>query len=272
MEPHQREVNNGSGNGLVPSDPLWVHTLTFIHLSWLASIILCVVINPAIEPGHTLFPSLSCTNLAVNTTGEKNLHPWWRHQMETFSALLAICAGNSPVPGEFPTQRPVTWSFDVYFDLHPNKRLSKHSWGWWFETASCPLWHHHNAEWWDTWYCWIITNHNKLKLSRIRTFSFIPNSNFLIYTHWNLPKEEYDVLIWIWRLWLKKNGYRKSRNAQVTWLAIMHIFNKVGCWYSIPSKIIIQVTHTPNITEIKWKQFKFLPGHQIWIYTKIGIG
>ena len=39
--------------------------------------------------------------------------PWWRHQMETFSALLAICAGNSPVPGEFPTQRPVTRSFDV---------------------------------------------------------------------------------------------------------------------------------------------------------------
>ena len=39
------------------------------------------------------------------------LFPWWRHQMETFSALLAICAGNSPVPGEFPAQRPVTWSF-----------------------------------------------------------------------------------------------------------------------------------------------------------------
>ena len=44
--------------------------------------------------------------------------------METFSALLAICAGNSPVPGEFPTQRPVTRSFDVYFDLRPDKRLS----------------------------------------------------------------------------------------------------------------------------------------------------
>ena len=38
---------------------------------------------------------------------------WWRHQMETYSALLAICAGNSPVPGEFPAQRPVTRSFDV---------------------------------------------------------------------------------------------------------------------------------------------------------------
>ena len=46
---------------------------------------------------------------------------WWRHQMETFSALLSICAGNSPVSGEFPTQRPVTQSFDVIFDLCPNK-------------------------------------------------------------------------------------------------------------------------------------------------------
>ena len=44
--------------------------------------------------------------------------------METFSALLAICAGNSPVPGEFPAQRLVTRSFDVFFDLRPNKRLS----------------------------------------------------------------------------------------------------------------------------------------------------
>ena len=70
---------------------------------------------------------------------------WWRHQMETFSALLAICAGNSPVPGEFPTQRPVTRSFDVYFDLRPDKRLSKQSWGWWFETLSHSLWRHRNV-------------------------------------------------------------------------------------------------------------------------------
>ena len=40
---------------------------------------------------------------------------WWRHQMETFSALLAICAGNSPVPGEIPTQRPVTRSFFIFY-------------------------------------------------------------------------------------------------------------------------------------------------------------
>ena len=34
--------------------------------------------------------------------------------------LLALCAGNSPVTGEFPSQRPVTQSFDVFFDMHHN--------------------------------------------------------------------------------------------------------------------------------------------------------
>ena len=69
---------------------------------------------------------------------------WWRHQMETFSALLGLCTGNSPVAGEFPPPRPVTGSFDVFFDLSLNKRLSKQSWGWWFETSMHPLWRHCN--------------------------------------------------------------------------------------------------------------------------------
>ena len=69
---------------------------------------------------------------------------WWRHQMEAFSALLAICARNSPVSGEFPVQWPVTRSFDVFFDLRLNEWLSKHSWGWWLETLSRPLWRHSN--------------------------------------------------------------------------------------------------------------------------------
>ena len=43
--------------------------------------------------------------------------PWWCHQMETFAALLALCARNSPVTGEFPSQRPVTRRFEVFFGL-----------------------------------------------------------------------------------------------------------------------------------------------------------
>ena len=50
---------------------------------------------------------------------------WWRHQMETNSALLAICAANSSVTGEFPAQRPVTRSFDIFFHLRQIKRLNR---------------------------------------------------------------------------------------------------------------------------------------------------
>ena len=71
--------------------------------------------------------------------------PWCRHQMETFSALLTLCAGNSPVTGDFPSPRPVKRSFDVFFDLRLNKRLSKQSWGWWFEMPSPSLWRHCNG-------------------------------------------------------------------------------------------------------------------------------
>ena len=43
--------------------------------------------------------------------------------METFSMLLALCVGNSLVTGEFPSQSPVMWSFDVFFDLRQNKQF-----------------------------------------------------------------------------------------------------------------------------------------------------
>ena len=65
---------------------------------------------------------------------------WWRHQMETISALMTFCAGNSPVP----SQRPVTRGFDVFFDLRLNKCLSKQSWCCWFETPSLSLWRYRN--------------------------------------------------------------------------------------------------------------------------------
>ena len=55
------------------------------------------------------------------TTAAEHFGAWWRYQMETVSVLLAICAGNSLVPGEFPTQRPITRNFDVFFDLRPIK-------------------------------------------------------------------------------------------------------------------------------------------------------
>ena len=43
------------------------------------------------------------------------LYPWWRHQMETFAALLALCVGSSPVTSKFPSQKPATRSLDFFF-------------------------------------------------------------------------------------------------------------------------------------------------------------
>ena len=63
----------------------------------------------------------------------------WRHRMETFSALLALCEGHPSVTGGFSSQRPVTRSFDVFLDLRVNKRLNKQSRCRWFETL---LWRH----------------------------------------------------------------------------------------------------------------------------------
>ena len=66
--------------------------------------------------------------------------------MENILSVTGHCAGNSPVPDKFPAQRPVTRSFDVFFDLRLNKRLSKQSRDWWFETPSRSLWRHRNAK------------------------------------------------------------------------------------------------------------------------------
>ena len=90
-----------------------------------------------LQPHENLFGELAKCNVWCVT--------WWRHQMETFSALLDFCAGNSPVTGEFPAQRPVMRSFDVSFDLRLNKRLSKQSSDWWFEAPSRPLSRHCNV-------------------------------------------------------------------------------------------------------------------------------
>ena len=69
---------------------------------------------------------------------------WWRYHMEKKSALLALFEWIPLVTGGFHSQRPVTWSFDVFFYLRLNKRLGKQSRRQWFETPSLSLWRHYN--------------------------------------------------------------------------------------------------------------------------------
>ena len=89
---------------------------------------------------------------------------WWRHQLETFFALLALCVrGIHWSPVNSPHKRPVTLNFDIFFDLCLNKRPSKQSRHRWIETASCSLWRHCNVIGYL-----VILDHVILTLHRIR--------------------------------------------------------------------------------------------------------
>ena len=129
-------------------DFLYVHLLNkwFLISDYIRWLLLHWQLDIRINvPVPVMQPWREISNQPIRNHNKTQLtNTWWRHQMETFSALLAICAGNSPVHGEFPTQRPVTRSFDVFCDLPLHNRLSKQSWGWWLETLWRPLSRHRN--------------------------------------------------------------------------------------------------------------------------------
>ena len=150
------------------------------------SIVTTKLSRTGISPLHISYFNLLSPLLA------KVVHAWWRHQMEPFSASLAICAGNSPVPGEFPAQRPVTRSFEIFFDLRLNKRMSKQPWGWWFETLSCPLWRHCNVRSWSV--CYWCT---------------IYSTRQLIYSH-TVCDLSYWILLYFYNIGIDKPYYFSS--------------------------------------------------------------
>ena len=97
--------------------------------------------------------------------------------METFFALLAICAGNLPFTGEFPSQRPVTRSFGMFFGL--NKRLSKQWWGWWLETPSHSLWRRRHVKQNITSKICNTMQISSYKLIRINSFPWFSDANHI---------------------------------------------------------------------------------------------
>ena len=119
---------------------------------------------------------------------------WWRHQMKLFSALPAPCEGNPPVTGEFPSQKPVTRSFPVFFDQRLNKRLSKYSRRRLFATSSRSLWRHCKV-FWKTW-----------NLMRLLIWLKFPAS-VLIYGHNSSTKHREHV--WKYRI-LRSNCVHKT--------------------------------------------------------------
>ena len=104
--------------------------------------------NKKTLPINQCCPIPICSTHRINGSFLQNfwiIISWRRHQMETFSTLVALCEGNTSVTGGFPSQRPVTHRFDVFFDLRLNKWLSKQSRRWWSETPSRSVWRHSNV-------------------------------------------------------------------------------------------------------------------------------
>ena len=155
--------------------------------------------------------------------------------METFPVLLAIWAGNSLVPGEFIAQRPVTRSFDVTIDLHPNKRLSKQWWVWWFDAPSCPLWRHCNDDYLSSLMCTaghhgvlyrIVPHHGTGIEGRIWIFDYGPRKHAIIYL-WLILRRSRSITVHpvyykcITTVCLQKLGHYWFRNHPIEHLRIV---------------------------------------------------
>ena len=130
----------------------WRHVNIYLFVDWFSFVwLLCRHIVRNMPIMRTRWIGVLAFVLALSSRSGLRLLIWHQleqqqygifsghRQMEILSALMAICAANSPVPGEFPTQRPVTRSFDIFFDLLLNKRLRNQSWCWWFETPASYL-------------------------------------------------------------------------------------------------------------------------------------
>ena len=143
--------------------------------------------------------------------------------METLSALLALCAGNSPVTGEFPSQRPVTRSFDVFYDLHLNKCLSKQSKCRWFEMKSRSSWRHCNGKhWWNRW----VETH-------LKTCSNVDQLS-VWNTHYRHP---------IARLW--GQAMRRHLWVQCLW-SVLYLYQWCVVWYHVILNPVIIRYHCIN--------------------------
>ena len=90
---------------------------------------------------------VKCQELVVEVFIWSGLfHPTMVSLMTSSNANIFHITGPLSITGEFPSQRPVTWSFDIFFDLHLNKQLSKQLWVGWFETPWHSLWCHFNVQ------------------------------------------------------------------------------------------------------------------------------
>ena len=103
------------------------------------------VCKPYVQKSSLVAAKLRQSYMLSNILWEMYIHPMMTSSNGNIFRVTGPLCGECTGPGEFPTQWPVTRSFDVFFDLRLNKRLSEQPWGWWFETPSWSLWRQCNG-------------------------------------------------------------------------------------------------------------------------------
>ena len=140
--PSPRPRPGGGVTKTISSVPLFadIFTIVNIHFSYWLSRLYLAGVTAAQLRRH--LPNINVNEIVRQTPLQDRKFCLRQNMMTSSNGNIFRVTGH--LCGEFPTQRPVTRNFDVYFDLSPNKRLSKHSWCWWSETPSGSLWRHRN--------------------------------------------------------------------------------------------------------------------------------
>ena len=173
------------------------------------------------------------------STGEHSLHISWRsteHSSPTsifpvfvmtswignLFRITVFCAENSPVTagnslvtGEFPSHRPVTRSFDVFFELRLNKRLSKQSRRRWFAMPLCSLWRH----------CNVVPSNDPVIRAAVGSFSF---QRVTLVQFWIGETGQIEGFRALWKEWTK------IRHTAIPWLPFLeinYILHSTAVWY-----------------------------------------
>ena len=144
-----------------------------------------------------------------------------RHQTMMTSSNGNIFRVTGHLCWEFPAQRPVTRSFDVFFDLRLNEqRLSKQSWGWWFETPTRPLWRHSNA----------VGNHHADSTGAKhidKSYLGIYKLRYSFWTNRLFEKRQGTVIRWFlysWRVYLRTTiSWRVYLRTAITFLRAIYM-------------------------------------------------
>ena len=166
-----------------------------------------------------------------------------------FRVTGPLC-GEFTGPGEFPTQRPVTRSFDVLFDLRLNKRLSKQPWGWWFETSSWSLWRQRNEKGWN-YKLWILYGNifrfdvirvglKHMKQTYVLSSTVFPPLNLpnIVFSQWNIK---------VWQF------YRTFAVSKIK----LSIFRRYTLIYTLTEQIFCWIEQTAKDNDITTVYDKF---------------